>query len=107
MIKFFRKIYYRIFIFFLALKWNLFSVNPMDKVMYEGEEYYVNTAYSCDEWVLSKGEIVDVIAPKKKCKKVKSFDNYVQSFETGMNFYMVSWYDIWCRNGINPIGRKI
>lgn len=96
------KIYWKIRIFFLALRW-IPQVNLGDKVWYKGKKYTVCNGVRCESWRLGDLDNSDSGWVKRKdCKKVKTFKNIKTSFYSGYRFYMTSWYKIWCRNGIEP-----
>jgi hypothetical protein len=43
---------------------------------------------------------------RSNCKKVFSLKGIKRSFMYGYNFYMINWFDIWCKNGIKPWMKK-
>lgn len=100
------KLYWKIRIFFLALRW-ISQVNLGDEVWYKGKKHTVCNGVRCNSWRLDKldnGD--DGWVPRKDCKKVFSFRNLNHSFSSGYRFYMTSWFDIWCNTGIKDWMRK-
>jgi hypothetical protein len=95
-----KKLLWKIKIFFLALCWNPHT-NLGDVVKYKGKKYTVFNGVRPYSWQLDKlDNNYDGWVPRKDCIKVMSVSNIRHSFFSGWNFYMTSWYDIWCREGI-------
>jgi hypothetical protein len=96
------RLYWRLRIFFLALRW-IPQINLGDMVWYKGNKYRVLNGVRCKSWRLSGLDNEDDgWVPRCECKKVLSPTNMIDSFRSGWNFYMTSWYEIWCRSGILP-----
>lgn len=94
------KLYWKVRIFFLALRW-IPQVNLGDKVRYQGKIFSVSNGNRAASWRLGgldNGR--DGWVPRNECKKVWTFANVRWSFLAGWRFYMTSWFDIWCREGI-------
>ena len=94
------RLYWKIRIFFLALRW-VPQINLGDVVKYRGKKYTVCNGVRSGSWRL--GDLdngCDGWVPRKECKKVWTVANIRHSFFSGWNFYMTSWFDIWCREGI-------
>lgn len=94
------KAYWKIRIFFLALRW-IPQINIGDIVVYKGKEYMVCNGVRYGSWRLGNldnGD--DGWVSRSECKKVWTLENIMQSFKFGWHFYMTSWFDIWCREGI-------
>lgn len=102
--KFFTKIYYRTYIAYLAIRW-IFQINLGNKVTYKGKIYWVDNGVISGCWTLSpedrKGARLEYI-PREECKLVLTPLNLHRSFRYGYWFYMTSWYQIWCNQGIEP-----
>lgn len=96
------KIYWKLRIVVLALRWCRI-VNLGDLVWYKGKKYTVCNGARYGSWRLGDLENThDGWVPRKDCRKVWTLANIRHSFWAGYNFYMTSWYDIWCRDGIKP-----
>lgn len=95
-----KKLYWRIRIFWLALKW-VPNVNLGDLVIYRGKKHTVINGTRPLSWELIDNTTV-INAPRTECKKVYTFTGMLQSFKSGWHFYMSNWFDIWCRGGIRP-----
>ncbi len=94
------KLYWRIRIFFLALRW-IPKVNLGDYVWYKGKKYMVHNGVRYGSWRLGnlendRGGWVK----RSECRKSWTPKNMRRSFNSGWNFYMTSWFDIWCQSGI-------
>lgn len=94
------KIYWKIRIFFLALRW-IPQVNIGDEVRYKGKKYIVCNGVRPKSWRLGDlGNGNDGWVPRNECKKVWTLANIRHSFYSGHRFYMTYWFDIWRRVGI-------
>jgi len=99
-----KKAYWKLRIFWLCLK-AVKNTNLGDKVMYKGKEYIIVNGVHCGAWdIQDKFTVgaVRLVVPRSECKKVWSIAGMRQSFFMAWHFYMTSWFDIWCRNGILP-----
>jgi len=97
-----KKIYWWVYVVFLSFKW-CFRVNLGDTVFYKNKKYIVANGVRSNSWRLSGLSNGDSGWVKRSdCRKVLTFSNMKKSFKSGYFFYMTSWYDIWCRNGIEP-----
>jgi len=97
-----RGIFWRSYIIWLALRW-MPQINLGDLIWYAGSKYYVFNGVRCESWRLANFDNSDHGWVKRiDCKKVVSIKNYLQSFKSGYNFYMTSWFDIWVTEGIKP-----
>ena len=95
-----KKLYWKARINWLALQW-IPNVNLGDVVRYQGKKYEVCNGVRYGQWRLGDLENErDGWVPRSECKKVWTIANIRHSFFAGRNFYMTSWYDIWCRDGI-------
>lgn len=101
LLKIFVKIYWRIRIIFLSLRW-IPQVNLGDIVIYNGDKYTVCNGVRPMSWRLepSKDLSDSGWVSRKECRKVWSLKNIWYSFYSGYNFYMTSWFQIWANNGI-------
>lgn len=105
----FKKVYYWSFIIYLSTKW-VFKINIGDKIYYKNQVWVVNNKIVDNKLSIIKRSIIkDNINISKvnhininisNCKKVKSFNNLLNSFKSGYRFYMLNWYSIWINNGI-------
>jgi len=96
-----KKIYWRIRIFFLALKW-IPRINLGDLVWYKGSKYCVYNGNRSGMWrLLDLADNKDTFNTgwvlRLECKKVWSIKNINHSFQSGWRFYMTSWFSIWSR----------
>lgn len=75
-----------------------------DEVYYRGKKYIVANGVRWGYWRLSGLEKEFCSdggwVARSECRKVYTVSNMLHSFKYGYWFYMTSWYDIWCRNGI-------
>ena len=88
------------YIVWLACKW-MFRVNLGDTVYYEGRRYTVSNGTIPTMWRLvglDNGN--DGWVHRARCRKQKTPNNIIHGFRSGYRFYMRSWFQIWCRNGI-------
>lgn len=93
-------LYWRLRIFFLALRW-IPQVNLGDVVRYRGKKYTVCNGVRSGSWRLGNLDNGrDGWVSRKDCKKIWTVANIRHSFFFGWNFYMTSWFDIWCRGGV-------
>lgn len=106
-----RRIYYRIRIVLLSIKW-IIRINLGDRVVLKTDtwphSYTVINGVSPGTWKLigfRDGEEV-FYAPRTDCRKIWTLPNCIGSFKSGYRFYMGYWFDIWVRNGIEPWARK-
>ena len=97
-----RQIYYWIKIIFLSLKW-IPNINLGDIVLYEGKRWCVMQGVMAPTWEI---QVVDSFERKSVheslFKKEATVKNYFGSFKSAYQFYMTSWYRIWCYSGIQP-----
>ena len=94
------KLYWKIRIFFLALRW-ITRTNFGDVVVYKRQKYIVCNGVRSGSWRLGdldNGD--DGWVLRSECKKVLTLKNIKHSFCAGYRFYMTSWFDIWCQVGI-------
>ena len=100
MVKFFKSLYWKTYIFILALKW-IPQVNLGDTVIYKGKEYHVSNGVRIGCWKLSGLDNGDEgWVERVNCKKVYTLKNCYRSFLSGYRFYRWNWYRIWMRTGI-------
>ena len=100
------KLYWKIRIFFLALRW-IPRINLGDVVVYNGSKYTVCNGNRCGCWRLGDlNNEDDGWVKRTECKKVYSLKNIRRSFRAGRSFYMGYWFDTWCRNGIKDWMRR-
>ena len=98
------KLLWKLRIIWLSLRW-IPQVNLGDYVHYRGGIYMVYNGVRCGMWRLGnlddgKDKHNTGWVKRSDCRKVWSLTNIRHSFRSGYNFYMTSWYDIWCREGI-------
>jgi len=94
------KLRWKVYIIWLSLKW-CFQVNLGDYVWYKEKKYNVANGVRCRMWRLHDLDNGDNGWVKRsECKKVNTLSNYIGSFKSAYRFYMTSWYDIWCNEGI-------
>ena len=104
--------YYWLKIVWLSFKW-VFRINLGDKVTLKTDTwphtYYVVNGVCPGSWKIrscdSEGRTIEA-APRKDCKKVWTVQICLHSFKFRYGFYMGYWFDIWCRNGIEPWMKK-
>lgn len=97
---------YKLLIVFLSIKW-MFRINIGDYVWYQRNKYVVINGASSESWKLAGYENDnESYVPRKDCKKVLTPKNLIHSFNSGYNFYMDYWYDIWKREGIKDWMKK-
>lgn len=95
-----KEMYWRIRIFFLAIRW-IPQINIGDIVVYEGKQYIVYNGVYRESWKLKELNRDYILrVPRKYCKKVFTLKNIKHSFYSGWNFYMRYWFRIWCQTGI-------
>ena len=105
------RVYYWLKIVWLSLK-QIHKIHLGDKVILKTDKYpttwTVINGVCSESWKLSGlrdgEEVIEV--PRKDCKKIKTFQNYLGSYKFRYGFYMGYWYDIWCREGIQPWMRR-
>lgn len=97
------RLYWKLRIILLALRW-IPDLNLGDIVIYNGKRYALNQGVCRPSWdmgLVGGDEYLKHINEadfKKEC----SLKNYWGSFCSGYRFYMINWFDIWVRNGIEP-----
>ena len=102
-----KKLYWKFRIVILALKW-IPVINLGDEVYYKGKKYTVCNGVKVKSWRLScLNNNNNGWVKRTECKKVWSLKNMTKSFKSGYNFYMTSWFDIWCRDGIKNWMRNL
>ena len=100
-----KKLYWTARIFWLCLK-GIKNTNLGDEIEYQGNKYTVVNGTRPFSWDLWNGK-ERLIAPRSECKKVWSIKGAIQSFNSSWHFYMTSWFDIWCRVGVEPWMRNL
>ena len=97
-------LYYRLYIIYLATKW-IFQTNLGNEVIYKNKRYIVTNGVVSNCWTITSDDDehsrLEYI-PHSECKLVLSPSNLLSSFRFGYNFYMRSWFSIWCNGGIKP-----
>lgn len=101
-----KRIYYFLLVVRLSLRW-INKLNLSDEVEYDGKRWFLNQGVRDPVWVLIRGKYQDgtferVEVHSKDFRKVNTLRAKWRSFRAGYRFYMTSWYDIWCREGILP-----
>lgn len=94
------KLLWKLRIVWLSLRW-IPQINLGDEVYYQGNKYKVCNGVRDGMWRL--GDLDngrDGWVKRADCRKVWTLANIRASYRYGYNFYMTSWYDIWCREGI-------
>ena len=103
------RIYYRLYIIWLSLKW-VIRINLGDKIIWLKDTwpqtYTVINGVCPGSWKVTDGIEDAFEVNRSECQKIKTIQNYFNSFKSGYRFYMGYWYDIWVRNGIEPWVRK-
>ena len=89
------KIKYWLYIIYLSIK-HIPLINLGNTVFYNGKRYNVINGVRPKYWTLT--DIGDI--SRESCKLEKSISNFWWSFISSYNFYMINWYSIWVRNGI-------
>lgn len=100
---------YKLLIRWLSFKW-IFKVNLGDEVLYKGKKYVVCDGVRSNQWRLgglNNDDYNESWVNRKECKKVKSVKNFLHSYDTGMNFYTMSWLGIWEHEGIKPWMKRL
>ncbi len=92
------KLYYRLVMVHLALRW-VRSFNLGDRVIHNGKEYTLVQGVCQPYWDLAREEYVHR-AHESAFRKVRSIRNYWHGFSSGYWFYRTCWFDIWVNNGI-------
>lgn len=102
-----KRIYYWLYIVWLSVKW-MFRYNLGDLVIYQGKTFVLKSGVASPYWNLIERETENRIdhIHQKEFVKVKTTKNLIGSFRSGYSFYMMSWFDIWVRNGIEPWMRQ-
>lgn len=80
----------------------VFRLNLGDQVIYNGEKWCLYQGVAAPMWGLTQGNGVVCRAHEKDFRKVRSLENYLGSYRSMRRFYMTSWFESWCRNGIQP-----
>ena len=93
------KLYWKIRILWMALRW-IPQTNLGDEIIYQGKKYTIINGVRPESWRIDLNNDDGGWVKRKDCKKVLSISNIKHSFYSGYNFYMTSWFDIWCREGI-------
>lgn len=99
-----KKLYWKLRILWLCLK-AVKNTNLGDKAIYKGKQYTVVNGTHCGAWDIQdkfKDGAVRLVVPRSECKKAWSIAGMRQSYNSAWHFYMTSWFDIWCRSGIEP-----
>jgi len=95
------KIKYWLLVVFLSVKY-MFKQNPGMWIKYRGEKYQIINMGGAVTWRIQKmlyGEVLEV--NRTECNLVLTPRNIiVNGFCSRYDFYMMYWYDIWCRIGI-------
>lgn len=98
---------YKLLIIWLSFKW-IFRVNLGDEVYYKNNKHIVRNGVRCNSWRLSELDNGDDGWVKRAdCKKVWTFDNILNSYKHGYNFYITNWYNIWKTEGIKDWMRQL
>ena len=102
-------LYYWLKIVWLSAKC-MFRINLGDKVTLLSDNwpqtYTVINGVCSGTWKVTDG-IEDAFEVKREqCRKIITIQNYIGSFRFRYSFYMSCWFDIWCRNGIEPWVKK-
>jgi hypothetical protein len=95
------RLYWWFFVVVLSLRW-VWKFNLGDEVWYLGERWYLTQGVQAPKWNLKKTNMYVTEIYESHFRKVRSLKNYYGSFRRGYQFYMLSWFDIWCRKGIEP-----
>jgi len=99
------KLYYWLKIIWLSLKW-VPRINLGDRVVWLEDSW----PHSCtvingvcpESWKLSSPFGDPFSVKRSECRKIRTAQNYLNSFKSGYRFYMGYWFSIWCRRGIEP-----
>ena len=106
MSKLFPKLYWRLRIVQLALRW-VFKINLGDHVIYKDRRCIIVNGVQKPLWhLLELGTRNRIKADECDFKKVVSVANYWHSFGSGYRFYMANWYPTWQREGVQDWMRK-
>ena len=100
------RLYYWLKILCLSAKW-VFALNLGDEVEYRGETWVLIQGVRSPYWTLSwcgGTETCEVNA--SRFRKLRTWRNYIHSFQSGYRFYMGYWFELWCRKGIRPWMRR-
>lgn len=92
------KLYYRIVMVRLALRW-VRRFNLGDEVIHNGKRYTLIQGVCRPYWDLAREDYTHR-AHESAFRKVRSLRNYWRSFSNGYGFYRAYWFDIWVNNGI-------
>ena len=102
-----KRVHYWLYIIWLSLKW-MFRYNLGDLVIYKGKKCVLIQGVCSPRWDLvecsSNNKIADV--HQREFVKVKTIKNLMGSFRSGYSFYVLYWFEIWVRNGIEPWMRQ-
>lgn len=105
-----KKVYWWVRVVLLSLRW-IPRFNLGDKVWYKGQQWILCQGVCAPSWNLFRttttldGERMDHFADyvdESEFRKTRDVSNYLGSFKSGYKFYISSWFDIWCREGIQP-----
>ena len=100
--RFFKSIYWRLYIVRLSLRWIL-KLNLGDRVRYMGREWSLIQGVNAPYWTLFDNNAKrSHEVHEDKFRKVRSLTHAWFGFLSGYRFYMTSWYGIWMREGIKP-----
>lgn len=99
-----KKLYWNLFIRFLAIKW-VFRKTLGDEVVYKGKIYTLNNGVCFPSWD-SYSHDVHTVIPDSECKKVWSIRGMLRSYRSGLFFYKTNWLSIWIDIGIKPWMRE-
>jgi len=103
-----KKIYVRIRIFILCIKW-IFRITLGDSVKYKGNKYIVHNGVRKNSWRIepSKGLPNDGWVKRSECSKIWSIKGIIRSFKSANRFYYINWYSIWIKTGIKKWKKDI
>ncbi len=97
----FKRIYWKMYIYWLALHW-VNALNLGDEIVYRNNIYSLVQGVQSPRWdIKGDGEYLKSIHESDFVKR-KTLSNYFGSYKSGVQFYMQSWYSIWVNEGITP-----
>ena len=96
-----KKMYWRIRIVLLALRW-VFCFNLGDQVVYGGQVWTLIQGRYHSKWDLVNPNGERSRIDERDLRKARTLKNYTRGFTSGYRFYMTNWYSIWLRSGILP-----
>jgi hypothetical protein len=102
------RLYWWFRVVFLSMRW-IPRFNLGDRVIWRGKEWVLIQGVCDPTWDLIRGnksprdgyERCENVH-KSEFRKVRTPRNYWGSFQSGYQFYMGYWYDIWVREGVKP-----